>query len=52
LPDSDDELHHQSRRRSRKFSLHGLKDIASISSIPDTMHKGVEHMAASGCTVR
>jgi hypothetical protein len=43
--DSDAELHRQSRRRSRKFSLRVPKNLASAGSITSGMRKGVKCLA-------
>lgn len=44
-PDSDAELHRQSHRRSRKFSLRVPKNLAPAGSIPSGMCKGVKRLA-------
>jgi hypothetical protein len=49
-PDSDDELEHESRRRSRKFSHQGLDHLVSIGSMsgsPSSQRKGAERSVAS-----
>jgi hypothetical protein len=38
--DSDDELEHQARRKSRRFSHQGLGHLVSMGSIPSSPRKG------------
>ena len=48
-PDSHDELHRISRRRSRKFTLRRLSHIFVEGGSPHVFRKGAQQTAASAC---